>query len=183
MDKELQNDIKAVEYYLHNADIEKATAVLILLLGEHQNIEYWQKQIWNLISLKKQISLIPPEKRTFVHSLLEQTVMVCIEKSLNGDISWSFEQLQGIFNSELDSSVLISPQESLQYKLGQLAMLAVRILAKNHQWKQAAFFLTQAQSRQVILNHQDYFLLAEVWRNNQQPTKAIDCYKKALQQI
>lgn len=160
MTDELREGLEAVAVCINRADEDTAVTILLTSLKKY-DVAAWQQNIWNLIELKDLLATIPSENRTLVHSLLEQALMICIEKSLREDISLTLPDWKKIFDARPDSAVIINPQEALSYTLSMLAVSAAKVLAQNNNRQEASFFMSQAQSRHVILSAEDREFFSE----------------------
>ncbi|MBO4401967.1 MAG: hypothetical protein J5809_09020 [Selenomonadaceae bacterium] len=182
MKDELSRALSETVNCLNDSEEEKAACVLLMALKNYPDADVWNKQIGMLIGLKKQIEDTPAANRKIIHSLLEQILMLCIDRGFNsGELN--INDLRQILELAPDNSVLITVQEALEYKFGQLALMAMRALNQNQQWELALFFLEQARKRNTPLRSEDYLSMSETFRNNQQPSAAVSYYKKALMQI
>lgn len=151
---ELRERLEAVVACINRADEESGVAILLTSLKKY-DVAAWQQNIWNLIELKDLLATIPPKNRTLVHSLLEQTLMICIEKCLRGDLQLTVPDWKKIFDARPDSAAVINPQEALSYALSILALTAAKIMVQNNNRQDASFFLSQAQARHVIFSAED----------------------------
>ena len=181
MNDKLGQSLSEAVICLNDFEEEKAACVLLMALKDYPDAKVWSNQLGTLIGFKKQIAETPAANRKILHSLLEQILMLCIERSLTGEVN--INDLKQILELAPDDNILITAQEALEYRLGQLALMAMRTLNQNQQYEWALFFLNQAARRHVPLNPEDYLSMSEIYRNNQQPSAAIDCYKRALMQI
>lgn len=166
---ELQKKLADVAFCMDNTDEEQAVFILLMSLKKY-DADIWLKQIGTLFALKERVSNIPLDDRRIVHSLLEQTIMACIDKSLYGDLKLSLNDFKKILDAQPDYPGHINAQEALKYKLGKIAINLAEILSEDGNSQDALFFLTHAQFRNMPLSAEEKLLADKIQRDNQLST-------------
>ena len=78
----------------------------------------------------------------------------------------------------------MEPAYDVRQQLGQMTggilVKAAENLAAHEDWKEAAEFMDRAEELGVVLNADQYYLAARIYRLNGEPAKAVTAYEKSL---
>lgn len=155
----------------------EALMVLLQLLRLHIAPAEWRLRTRGISFLVQAVWM--SQGRDLVHELLRQAVLAIVQQLLAGGVSLKF--LAGLMK---DWPQLMEPAYDVRQQLGQMTggilVKAAENLAAHEDWKEAAEFMDRAEELGVVLNANQYYLAARIYRLNGEPAKAVTAYEKSL---